>query len=698
MLLFSIITENSLWFAPLCFLVAAVYTWILYRKEQTYKDAPKIIRRALPVFRFISVSIITFLLLSPFFQSSEKTIEKPIIIIAQDNSESIIYNKDSSFYKSIFPQKIRDLEQSLSNQFTVKTLMFDSRCSDTVNLTYKGKNTHFDALFSHIAASYSNYNVGAIIVASDGIYNRGSSPAFAADASEIKAPIYTIAMGDTVGHRDLAILGVKHNQIAFEGDAIPVELHVKSTDVDKEQSQIIIKEGTETLFSKNVEFRKQASFLSIPAELKPTKAGIHHYTIELKKISGELIYSNNKKDFVIEVLKSKQRILIAYNAPHPDIGAIKRSLETNANYSIETKQVNEITSPITDYNLVILYQIPSKIQAATTLLQSIIENNIPALYISGTQSDLQKLNSIFPGLFTQTRATGFDEAQANFNTTFPLFELDEEVKTFIQQCPPLTTPFAEYNTANSSVLAFQKVNNIETAKPLVLFFNNNETKTALINGEGLWRWRLEAYKRTNDFKLFDAGITKIAGYLALNYKKTKFIITANRLYQENEAVTIDAELYNDNYELINSPEITIDIKSKKGKQYSFAFSKTAKSYTLNAGIFPNGDYTYTAAVTQAGKTITQTGAFTVLPINVESEDIVAKHSEMAALAASHGGKMYVPNQLEKLTQELLSNENIKPISHFDKAMKELIDSPLLFFVILLLLSIEWFCRKYFGGY
>ena len=699
MLLFAIVTEYSLWLFPLCLALGATYTWLLYRKEHSFDSAPIWIRRSIIGFRFFVVSSIAFLLLSPFLQSSDKTIEKPIIIIARDNSESIVFNKDSTFYKKAFQQQMKDLTNKLGSRFTIKELCFDATCFDSNQCSYKGKATNFGELFSHISKTYANYNLGAIVIASDGIYNRGASPTFAADAQEIKAPIYTIAMGDTNAPRDLAITGVKHNQISFEGDVVPVEMQIKASHLKGESSRLSVKEIGNEVFSKNISIQTNDQFVSIPMELKPAKAGIHHYRIELTHINKEITYSNNCKDFVIEVLKSKQKILIVYNSPNPDIGAIKRSLETNPNYSIEEKSIdNASTIKVSDYNLVILSQLPSKTNAATQLAQSLLTENIPLLILCGTQTDLQKINAMFPGLVSQSRNMGFDESQMKLNASFPLFEIDDDEKRFLEQCSPLTVSFTNINTSNATVFSNQKINSIETGRPLLLFLNHSETKTAILLGEGIWKWRLSAYKTSGDFKLFDSFLSKITGYLALNFKKTKFVTTAPRIFQENEPISIDAELYNDSYELINNPEVAIEIINSKGNHFPYTFSKTSKAYNLNAGIFPKGDYTFTASVKQGDKTLTSIGAFTVLPVNIESENIIAKHNELFALSQNHGGKMYLPSETDKLANELLQNNDIKPISHFDKAMKELVDFPSLFFLILLLISSEWFFRKYNGGY
>ena len=57
--------------------------------------------------------------------------------------------------------------------------------------------------FASVQDLYSNQNVGAVILASDGIYNEGSNPLYA--NFELNAPIHVIALGDTVPSRDVIL-------------------------------------------------------------------------------------------------------------------------------------------------------------------------------------------------------------------------------------------------------------------------------------------------------------------------------------------------------------------------------------------------------------------------------------------------------------------------------------------------------------
>jgi len=48
--------------------------------------------------------------------------------------------------------------------------------------------------------------------------------------------------------------------------------------------------------------------------------------------------------------------------------------------------------------------------------------------------------------------------------------------------------------------------------------------------------------------------------------------------------------------------------------------------------------------------------------------------------------------------ELKKSNNLKPTSYFQEMVTELLNLRLMFFVVLILLSVEWFLRKYWGIY
>ena len=274
------------------------------------------------------------------------------------------------------------------------------------------------------------------------------------------------------------------------------------------------------------------------------------------------------------------------------------------------------------------------------------------------------------------------------------------MQEFITKLPPLISPFGEYKmNASSNILFYQKIKNIPTNKPLI-FFNPAiaDNKIGFITGEGVWRWRLNNFLQHFNNELFNELINKIVQYLALKVSKDNFIINTKKVFNENEPVSFEAEVYNESYELINSPEVSIEIYNPENNKFPFVFDKTMAAYRLNAGIFPVGDYSYKASVKIGDKEFNKTGKFTVIPVNIEAQNTIANHQLLYQLASNNQGKIFYPAQLDDLIEDLKNNKDIVPIAYSEKKLLELINLKWLFFLLLALISAEWFFRKFFGEF
>ena len=161
---------------------------------------------------------------------------------------------------------------------------------------------------------------------------------------------------------------------------------------------------------------------------------------------------------------------------------------------------------------------------------------------------------------------------------------------------------------------------------------------------------------------------------------------------------MDAEVYNDNFELINAPDVSITIVNQDKKSFPFTFSKTDKAYSLTAGIFAPGDYHYKAQVKIGEKLYTADGDFSVNALQVEQNETVADHQMLNTLSQKTGGQLFYPSQLSELSALLQSHNDIKTVSYSQMKLIDLVNLKAIFFLLLVMLSMEWFFRKRSGGY
>ncbi|MCD4736261.1 MAG: hypothetical protein K8R53_09475, partial [Bacteroidales bacterium] len=417
-------------------------------------------------------------------------------------------------------------------------------------------------------------------------------------------------------------------------------------------------------------------------------------------IENELSLSNNSQDIFIEILDGKQKILILANTPHPDVSTLKQTLLGNRNYEVDDFFIAEFEKTLDDYNLVIFHQLPSKTYKINDLLSTMENLDIAGFYIIGAQTDLLAFNKLQTGLSVLSNGRSNTEVLPGINKDFDLFDPGIDEYGNLENYPPLISPFGEYKTsAATQVLLYQQVGNLVTEFPLIGFLSTGERKSGFLAGTGIWRWRMRDFQKNGDQALFDNFLNKIVQFMSVKRDKSLFrVYLQKNSFFENEAIELDAELYSENYELTNDPDVKVTISSSDQKQYPFTMARTEYSYYLNAGTFPVGLYEYNAIVKQGSGIKTATGKFIVNDLNIETRENVADHNLLYNLSASKGGVMVYPNELSVLAGIISSSGDIKPVIYEQKSFEDLINYRWIMIILILLLAAEWFMRKRSGSY
>ena len=689
-----IITEVPIWFSIFCVLIGLIYAFILYRKEERFDELAKWVVNLMAIFRGVLVALLAFMLLSPFIKTLFNKVEKPVIIIAQDNSASILMNKDSVFYQDEYLKQIKTLQEKLAKNYEVKTFMFGEEVIENGKLDYIQKITNIDQLFDELNNKFYNKNVGALILASDGIFNQGKNPIYASQS--VNYPIYTIALGDTTVPKDIILKEAIHNDITFLGNQFPLEIYAETQELKGEKTTLTVSNNGKILWSKAYDISTNNTVINENVLLEAKAIGVQHYRVSLSTIKGEISTINNIKDIYVEVLDGRQNILILANAPHPDIKAIKLSIEQNENYKVSTQFFNDFDGNIEPYSLVVIHQLPNTTPKS---IKKLSRDNTSVLYVLGSQTSTNKLNAYNVGLSIANSRKKFNLVLPEFIETFPLFTLSEKTTDAMNVFPPLLVPFGEYkNTENAYPLINQKIGSVVTDNPLLVFYQNENKKVGVFAGEGIWKWRMQDYLKNKNHDAFNELINKTVQFLSVKEDKSKFRILTEDVFLENEELVINAELYNDSYELVNEPEISLQITDEENNNYQFNFNKTSTAYLLNAGILPVGFYHFTAKLKWGNKEYVQDGKFQINPILLEANNTVANHQILQNIATKSGGKLLQSNQFDQLEKLINENNDITSIIYEEEDLKELINLKWIFFLLLILLSVEWLLRKRNGAY
>lgn len=688
----KILTEYPLWFSLFCVLLGAIFAFILYRKEDKLKETKAWLIKLMAASRFLLVSILAFLLLSPFVKTLFNKVEKPVIIIAQDNSTSVLLNKDSTFYKNEYLKQLTTLKNKLEENFEVKTYTFGEQLKEGLTIHYSDKITNLSNAFNELTNKFYSRNVGALILASDGIFNQGENPVF---SSGIEFPIYSVALGDTSLQRDIVLKEAIYNKLTFLGNQFPIEIEATASQCKEEKTKLVVTKNGVQLYEKQFDINSDNYSITDNLLLEADKVGVQHYKIALTTINNEISYTNNIKHVYVEVLDGRQNILLLADAPHPDLKALKLSIENNQNYKVTQNLTADFDGNIEPYSLIILHQV----NTTNPQLKKLMNNNVSLLHILGNKTNISQFNQLNTGLSITNSRNRFSEILPDVNTNFPLFTLSETTAKYINKMPPLVGLFGNYKINNEAyVLLNQKIGSVTTEDPLMLFFQQNGKKTGVLVAEGIWKWRMQDFLQNKSHDNFNELVNKTVQFLSVKEDKSKFRIITKNNYFENEEIIFNAELYNESYELVNEPEINIKLTDEESNAYNFVFSKTTKAYLLNAGILPPGFYNYEAKVAFATKKYTESGKFQIKQLLLEANNTVANHQLMQNIAEKFGGKLFYPKELNELENVLRTNDNIASVIYEENDIKELINLKWIFFVVIVLLSLEWFLRKRNGAY
>jgi len=647
-------------------------------------------------FRFLSLSLIAFFLLEPLIRNEYREVQRPIVAIAIDNSESILNGSDSSFYKTEFPNAISTLAQDLSEAYEVELFSFADEVSRDFDLNYNGKVSDLSNLMNELETRFYNRNLGAVIIASDGNYNKGINPVY--HPVTLSAPFYNILLGDTGKINDLAIDEIINNSISFLGDDFPVEINISSLGLDQGKYTLQILNNGKNVFEEEGEIDNDNWFRTIRASLPADEIGVQRYKVILKTQSEELIKQNNEGVFYINILDERLKIAIITSTPHPDVAVWNNALNKNKNYEVDVFDVDKFNKNISDYSLFILYQVPSKINH-TALIDQIKIAKIPFLVQVGLKTTINLLNQVLNGDYTFIEEGDVEE---NFNVlineSFSLFTIDSRIKENQNIFPPFSAPLLKVSSSQVyQKLMTKKIGQLDSEMPIWMLSESSHPKSGVIIGEGIWRWSMSSYSIFENHEIFDEFLQQSVKYLIRKGGNKRFEIDFNKEYFEGSRISMNARLLDPSMESAFGADISFTLTNMNDEKFEYAFEESGSNYSLDLGILEAGDFSFSAKANLSEEVFTKNGKFTVKKMMLEQKDTRANAALMYQWADLTGGDLYFPNELDEIRDKVL-NSNLSSISYQTEQFSDIIRLYGLLFIIVLFLSVEWFLRRYFGSY
>ena len=689
----NLIFPYSPFFLLLCVGVGVAYAWLLYSKNYNWS---KKVNYSLAALRGTFVTLICLLLLAPIVRKIKNDEEKPTIVFAIDNSESLKMSSDTAFLKKKM-QEINNIKEKLEKNDILTDVQFlddNSNKNSLLSTKYNLQSSNLGKILSDIESSYENRNLDRIVLVSDGIHNQGVSPTF----QSYNNPIITVGLGDTIAKKDLKIQTLFCNKLAYLGNDFPIVAEIQNNGYNDRIVAVSLLQNGAAISTQNIRIKKD-DISEVNFVARAAQKGLQRYSVAVQVLENEISTQNNVRDAYVEIIDGKEKILLLAYAPHPDLKALRAIIEKNENYGFELCVVGIHTPKEARYDLIIAHQIPDLQNGGTDILSKYKKLGVPVFYILGEQSNLGAFSAQNDVITTSARTGQSDNVLGAFNPNFTKFSYNLEALSILSKLPPLSVPYGDYQTKNNSdIILFQQVGSVITKKPLLAINSNKTSKYAVLAGEGLWRWRLEEYDLTDKQEVLDDFFLKIIQFLSSKEDTRKLrVFTTDNEYLSYEKVVFEAESYNDVFEKIYNTKVNLSITNEAGQTLPYNFVIAQGSSRFEVSGLPKGVYRYKASANILGKLEIAVGEFTIKDLQLEALNTTADHQLLRELSAQTEGKFFNINQLENLEKELLSKRKPNKLTSTEE-MLEIIHLRWLFFLIVLLASIEWVARKYLGSY
>lgn len=640
------------------------------------------VTKILAFLRFLSIFGILLLLINPIL--SRKTFEtiKTQLAIVVDNSKSIADLKADKTSKELF-EKL-NANAYLKEKFDIQSYKFDSEFQSADEFDFKGTESKISEVAKNLKSSNKNLSYPTVLI-SDGNQTSGEDFVYSFDT---KNKVYPLVVGDTTTYLDLKIVQVNANKYAFHKNKFPVEVFLQYAGNKSINTNFSISQGNSVLAKQTVAFSPSRKSQVVTVLLPADKVGLQLFTATISSSESEQNKYNNSKKFAVEVIDQRTEVALVSVINHPDVGALKRSIESNASRKVTIVKPKEIND-LDKFNVLILYQPNGEFKQ---LFETNKNAKLNTWIITGTNTDYNLLNQ-YQNVFDFKMSSQKENYLASYESNFNLFALDN---IGFENFPPLENPFGTITAnENISVLLTSRIRNIETNSPLLAFSDNQGLRSAFLFGENSWKWRGQNYLDKKEFTDFDLFVDKTIQFLATNNSKKSFIINHERFYNSGDALEITAQYFNKNYELDEKARLTISVtntKTKQVKKYDLLRDSNAFKVSLDGLIA--GQYTFT--VKELNSNASYTNGFEILDFDIEKQFVNPDLTKLKQLASQTNGKAYVPNQIDDLVKILLANEDYKSVQKSIVKKTPIIDWIWLLILIAISLASEWFIRKYNG--
>lgn len=666
-------------------LLAAIVALALVLFQYYYKNKRKgKLQIILSFLRFLAIFGTLLLIINPKFTKNEYTLEKTNLVLLVDNSSSMTSEDKAKVISDL--SSLKNKMESSSESFNILNYRFGAELSNSDSLGFTEKSTNISKALAGLNEIFTGTNT-AVLLFTDGNQTIGEDYEFYGKRQ--KFPIYPVVLGDTTKYDDISISQINANRYAFLKNKFPLEVFISYDGKEEVSSELQVFVDDKLVYKEKISLSNISNTKIVNTQIEASTVGIKNIKVIVPPLPNEKNTANNEKLLALEVLDEKTNVAIISTVQHPDIGALKKAIESNEQRLVSIFRPDTDLSKLQEVDVYILYQPDASFDKVYKQIQLRKSNSFTIL---GTYTDLNFINRIQNNYLVET-GYPVQEFFASPNAAFSKFDISE---FSVEGFPPLVSDAGPVNVLGiGEPLLKVRIKGVDMDQPLLTTSEEDTAKHAILVGENIWKWRVQNYRNDQTFEDFDAFLGKLILYLSTSKGKNRFVLDYSSIYNNSSETKIKATYFDEAFVFDSNASINIKVESKSTNT-SVEVPMLLKDgyYEADLSNLPPGKYDFVATVTKGN--LSRSGSFSILDFDAEKQFSSSNYAKLNRLAKNTGGKLYFPDQMDSLVKALETDPKFVPVQKSKQNVVPLIDFKFLLGIIIAALSLEWFIRKYNG--
>ena len=666
-------------------LLAAIVALALVLFQYYYKNKRKgKLQIILSFLRFLAIFGTLLLIINPKFTKNEYTLEKTNLVLLVDNSSSMTSEDKAKVISDL--SSLKNKMESSSESFNILNYRFGAELSNSDSLGFTEKSTNISKALTGLNEIFTGTNT-AVVLFTDGNQTIGEDYEFYGKRQ--KFPIYPVVLGDTTKYDDISISQINANRYAFLKNKFPLEVFISYDGKEEVSSELQVFVDDKLVYKEKISLSNISNAKIVNTQIEASTVGIKNIKVIVPPLPNEKNTANNEKLLALEVLDEKTNVAIISTVQHPDIGALKKAIESNEQRLVSIYRPDTDLSKLQEVDVYILYQPDASFDKVYKQIQLRKSNSFTIL---GTYTDLNFINRIQNNYLVET-GYPVQELFASPNAAFSKFDISE---FSVEGFPPLVSDAGPVNVLGiGEPLLKARIKGVDMDQPLLTTAEEDTAKHAILVGENIWKWRVQNYRNDQTFKDFDAFLGKLTLYLSTSKGKNRFVLDYSSIYNNSSETKIKATYFDEAFVFDSNASINIKVESKSTNT-SVEVPMLLKDgyYEADLSNLPPGKYDFAATVTKGN--LSRSGSFSILDFDAEKQFSSSNYAKLNRLAKNTGGKLYFPDHMDSLVKALETDPKFVPVQKSKQNVVPLIDFKFLLGIIIAALSLEWFIRKYNG--